>query len=216
MHRKRLSGERSEHVTLASYEAAAEVYADRTLRTRPELESFMARLVAMIPGGRILEVGSGPGWDAKYLESLGAHVERSDATKAFVEMMRADGYSARRLNILTDNFGGHYDAIFANAVLLHLTREQFEAVLQDARVTAPLFAFTLKEGSGDEWSTEKIGLPRYFTYWREPAVREVIESAGWPMVSIERVGEGGAQPWLFVVAARNPRPKPKPRGGGRS
>jgi hypothetical protein len=30
---------------------------------------------------------------------------------------------------------------------------------------------TLKEGDGEEWRTVKLGLPRHFTYWREPALR---------------------------------------------
>jgi protein-L-isoaspartate O-methyltransferase len=35
--------------------------------------------------GHILELGSGPGWDAAYLERRGVQVTRSDATRAFVE-----------------------------------------------------------------------------------------------------------------------------------
>jgi hypothetical protein len=35
--------------------------------------------------GHILELGSGPGWDAACLELRGVQVTRSDATRAFVE-----------------------------------------------------------------------------------------------------------------------------------
>ncbi len=36
-------------------------------------------------------------------------------------MMRADGYAVDRLNALTDDFGGPYEAVFADAVFPHST-----------------------------------------------------------------------------------------------
>lgn len=186
--------------TLATYESAAALYIERTERTRPELEVFMTEFASAVRIGRVLEIGSGPGWDAVYLDGLGLQVERSDATAAFVDRMRADGYAARRLNVVTDDLGGPYGGIFANAVLLHLTRDEFFEVLERARSASRVLAFTVKEGDGEEWSTAKLDLPRHFTYWREQAVREAVESAGWTVTSLERVGEPGTQQWLFVLA----------------
>ena len=53
------------------------------------------------------------------------------------------------LDVRTAELGGPYEAILADAVLLHLTREQFADVLRRARcavVDGGLLAFTLKEG----------------------------------------------------------------------
>jgi len=41
-------------------------------------------------------------------------------------------------------------------------------------VDGGVVAFTVKEGDGAEWSTAKLGLPRHFAYWREPAVRDPL------------------------------------------
>ena len=45
-------------------------------------------------GARVLEVGSGPGRDARALEEAGLSVRRTDITPAFVRMLRADGFEA--------------------------------------------------------------------------------------------------------------------------
>ena len=128
-------------------------------------------------------------------------MRRTDATPAFVEMMRADGHDARLLDLRTDDLGGPYDAILALAVLLHLTRREFGTFLHRAHAAiAPggLLAFTMKEGDGSEWSTEKLDLPRHFTYWRERDLRTRMARTGWTPLSISQVRMNEA--WIFVIA----------------
>jgi predicted TPR repeat methyltransferase len=89
-----------------------------------------------------------------------------------------------------------------DAVLLHLTREQFEDVLRRARgavVDGGGLAFMVKEGDGAEWSAAKLGLPRHFTYWREPAVRDVLPHTGWAVIALDHVA-GRTDLWLYVIA----------------
>jgi len=57
-------------------------------------------------------------------------VLRTDGAPAFVQMLQAAGHQTRLLDVRVDDFGGPYDAVLADAVLLHLTREQFVDVLQ--------------------------------------------------------------------------------------
>ncbi len=138
----------------------------------------------------------------RYLESRGPRVLRTDGALAFVQMLRAAGHQARLLDVRTDDFGGPYDAVLADAVLLHVPREQFEDVLQRARqavTSGGVLAITLKEGDGEAWTEAKLGRPRHFTYWREPAVRAALLNSGWQVLSLEHV-EGRAEPWLFVTA----------------
>lgn len=84
---------------------------------------YLAQISKLVDGGTILELGSGPGRDAEYLESLGVSVARTDGALAFVEMMRAEGFTAEVLDMRTGQFNGTYDAVVANAVLLHLRRD---------------------------------------------------------------------------------------------
>lgn len=188
-------------ITLRAYETAAQRYADRTGGPGPASCAFLDRFADTIGRVRVLEIGSGTGMDATYLEGRGLNVSRTDAALAFVEMMCAAGHDARVLDIRTDDLGGPWEAVLALAVLLHLDRAQFADALRrirEAVVDGGVFAFTLKEGDGDAWSEAKLGLPRHFTYWREPSLRPVLAQTRWDVISIDYVD--GLEPWLFVMA----------------
>ncbi len=118
--------------TVAAYEAGVEAYLAAYSET-PSIESFRRAVARHLrPGARILELGSGPGGDAAFFESQGFSVARTDATRGFVERLRSEGHEARVLDVTTDEFGSGFDAVYANAVLLHLTREQFSRALAKA------------------------------------------------------------------------------------
>jgi predicted TPR repeat methyltransferase len=131
-------------------------------------------------------------------------VRRTDGAIGFVERLRADGVQADVLEITTGDLGGPYDAVFANAVLVHLTGAQLDRVLVKALgAVRPggLLAFTVKEGDGEAWSTAKVGRPRFFNYWREPALLEHVLAAGWDPLSVIHV-QGRTEPWISVICSR--------------
>jgi SAM-dependent methyltransferase len=189
-------------ITVASYDAAASLYREQSSPPGVEVRTFLDRVARLVGAGTVLELGSGPGWDAAYVENQGPRVVRTDAAPAFVRQLQAEGHTARLLDIRSDDLGGPYEGMLANAVLLHLDRQEFGAFLIGARhavVDSGVFAFTLKEGDGEAWSHAKLGLPRHFTYWREPQVRSALAVAGWSALSIDHV-PGRVEPWLFVLA----------------
>jgi len=189
-------------ITLRSYETAAQRYADQSAAPSLALCAFLDLFADTVGFGRVLEVGSGPGMDAAYLERRGLNVSRTDATPAFVEMMRAAGCEARLLDIRTSDLGGPWEAVLAQAVLLHLDRAQFADALQRIRqavIDGGVLAFTVKEGDGDAWSEAKLDLPRHFTYWRERPLRDVLAQTRWAVMSIDRIA-GRVEPWLYVMA----------------
>jgi predicted TPR repeat methyltransferase len=117
---------------------------------------------------------------------------------------RASSTCSARMDATVDDFGGPYDVVFANAVLLHLTTIQFGDVLAKAAqavTSSGLLAFTVKEGEGAEWSMAKLDRPRYFHYWQEAPLREQLTRSGWTPLSVERV-QGRFEPWLYVIARR--------------
>jgi SAM-dependent methyltransferase len=190
--------------TLATYEAMAETYrANRPADPKPAIVAWLDELTARLPSGaRVLELGSGPGLEAVLLEARGLVVRRTDGARSFVTMMRADGHAADVLVVRVDDLGGPYELIFADAVLLHLTRLEFADVLSRARravVPGGLLAATLKEGDGSLISTERLGRPRRFTYWRADAVRGVLDATGWQPLSVESV-DGERDRWLYLLA----------------
>lgn len=189
-------------VTLATYESTAAIYRANLLAPWPPLLAFLDRFAELVGSGKVvLELGSGPGRDASYLESRGLRVIRTDAALGFVEMIRREGHDAQLLDVRSDDLGGPYDAVVANAVLLHLSREEFRSVLERSRrsvLDGGHLAFTLKEGEGEAWSYAKLDLPRHFTYWRESDVQTVLGRTGWTLRSLERV-KGRSDDWLHVI-----------------
>lgn len=198
--------------TVRAYDLDAAAYAEATAtapaRVRSAVEDVARRLGA---GARVLEVGSGGGRDALLMESHGLDVRRTDVTPGFVALLRGQGHACDLLDPLVDDLAataGPYDAVWANASLLHVARADLPTVLRRlAAVTRPggLLRATLKEGDGGGWSTHgTISRPRHFTYWRAPALSEVVATSGWAGVAVAGgvVGSQG-EPWLEVSAVRD-------------
>lgn len=187
-------------ITLRAYEAAAERYRAQTGGPRTVVPLLDRLLATLARGSLVLEIGSGPGRDALLLEQRGLRVARTDATRAFVEMLRADGHDAQLLNVITDPIVGRFDGVLADAVLLHLSAAELATALTKLRravaVDAP-FALTLKEGDGSEWHSRRLDLPRHFTYWREKTLRLALAAGGWRVDWLSHVP--GNEPWLHVL-----------------
>lgn len=157
------------------------------------------------PGAKVLELGSGFGRDAQYLQEAGYDVTATDAPGVFVDELKHRGLKATKLNALTDGLP-RTDAVFANAVLLHFSRDETARVLNKANRAINgkgHLVFTVKEGDGEGWSNEKLDAPRHFTYWQEDELRAAVEKAGFVDVEITKDAAGPAQ-WL-QVHARKPK-----------
>ncbi len=113
-------------------------------------------------------------------------MERTDAADGFVTLLQESGYSARRFNILTDDFHSTYDLVFANCVFLHFSPQELKKVLNKIQTCLKdkgILSFSLKKGEGEEWTTVKIGQPRYFCYWNLDAIQQLLESTGFVIVT---------------------------------
>ncbi len=194
--------------TIDSYGRRTQEYIDGTPHeVSGTVKEWLDRAVAgVLRDARILELGSAFGRDAAYLASLGYRVECTDATPAFVDVLRATGLGARVLNAITDELPRNVDVVLANAVLLHYTRDEAADVI--GKVYGSLkpggtFAFTLKLGEGEEWTEAKLGAPRFFCYWTQPEIRGVLTAVGFADVTIwtSRHRVGGSE-WLLVIARK--------------
>jgi len=202
----------TKRVTVASYDAFAEEYRNGTAAVSDEVRAALDRFVAALPAGaRVLEVGSGPGRDARELERAGLSVRRTDITPAFVAMLRADGFAADIVDPLSDDLTDPerdeaYDGVWASASLLHVRREDLPlAARRLAEATRPGGALhlALKEGDGARFSTHgNVVAPRHFTFWREEPLREVLGEAGWVVAQVDRTVGLRGDHWLNVIARR--------------
>lgn len=187
--------------TIQSYEGCADRYYAR-IPEMPNLrdQAALRRIAEMAgDGGLILEVGSGPGREADFLETLGVTVRRTDATRRFLELQAARGKHGELLNIVTDDLGGPYDAVVGLCVLIHVPRDRIDHVL--AKVAASLrpgapFLVSMREGDGE--TAGKF----HTVYWRRDAFAVRLEQAGltvlWDEFSIDPDGD----PWNTFLAVK--------------
>jgi len=192
-------------MTIATYEGHVKEYADGTPHeVSGAFKDWIDESLEGLPqDARILEIGSGTGRDAMYIQSKGHTIECTDGTKGFVEYMQQAGLSAHELNILTDNLEGKYDLVLAVAVLLHFDRGQTAAVLEkihDSLNEGGKFTFSLKQGNGEDWSDYKLGAPRYFCYWQKSEVEEALKTAGYSSYDVSDSGENDDAKWLRAIA----------------
>jgi 2-polyprenyl-3-methyl-5-hydroxy-6-metoxy-1,4-benzoquinol methylase len=185
--------------TIASYEGSANDYAKLVDPVPPpHTEAALSRLLdAVGPGGSVLEVGSGTGRDADFIESHGARVRRTDATQAFLDLQAARGKQGELLDLLTDDLGGPYDAVLALAVLIHIPRQETRQVLD--RIAAALrpggaFLVSVREGEGE--TTDDY----HTVYWNRGHFAERLLASGLEVVwEAANVGRGGHH-WLTFLA----------------
>lgn len=193
--------------TIAAYNAFAREYAEGTASLPREIRAEVERFATALGGsGDVLEIGSGGGRDALALEGAGLRVRRSDVAPAFVELLREQGHEADVLDPLTDELGGPYDGVWAQACLLHVARADLPVVMtrlaEAVRAGGRLMA-SFKEGDGDGWSTHgSLKQPRHFTYWREEPLTSVLQTAGWRVEGVGRTTGRLGDQWLDVRAQR--------------
>lgn len=198
--------------TLAAYERIALDYAESTKGTPSgEIAEMMQQLVGSRPSdGVILDLGSGPGWDADYLESLGARVRRTDATQAFCGFQRARGHDIDRLDAITSPYTDpewpRYDGVLAMYMLQHIERKDTFDVLKrvsDALATGALFLVSIREGSGEEWEGDSDANRYHLTLWDEAAFTGALNNVGLePVRIVHHVDSEG--PWLIFLARKQP------------
>lgn len=130
---------------------------------------------------KILEIGSGFGRDADYIESRGFLVERSDAADSFVECLRNQGHETKHFNVLEESIPVTYDLIYANAVFLHFREEELKIVLNTVYKglnETGILAFSVKLGQGEMETPEKVNALRYFRFWQPQPLEELVMQHG--------------------------------------
>jgi SAM-dependent methyltransferase len=133
------------------------------------------------PGAHVLELGSGAGRDALALEAAGFRVDRTDGARTFVDGLRADGHSARVLDVRTGVFGGPFDAVFATGLLRHVRRTELRGVLRRALVA-------VRPG----------GVLAVTVQRTDDALAADVSATGWDVVVVRAASDDGS----FTITAR--------------
>lgn len=163
--------------TIRSYDGFAREYnAIVADHPPPEIEDALRHMMQCVPaGGTVLEIGSGSGRDADFVESLGGIVKRTDAAQAFLDLQAERGKKGELLNVVTDALGGPYSAILAMAVLIHVDRALVAPVLRkvfDALEPGGVFLAGMRIGEGETNGDYQT------VYWAKDRFAEALAAVG--------------------------------------
>lgn len=184
-----------------SYEKSARSYDALCVNDPPpKIAEVLRRFAQSLPcPARVLEVGSGPGRDADYLETLGISVRRTDAVQAFLDIQAERGRIGELMNVVTDPLGGPYEGVVALCVLIHVDRAQTDPVLRkifEALKPGGALLVSMRVGDHDEDGD-------YHTvYWTRDAFAERLTLAGFVIDWDLHFVDSANDPWTIYCAAR--------------
>jgi SAM-dependent methyltransferase len=168
----------SDPETLAVYATKAAEYAaltDDEAVAHPALQRFVA---GVVPGGHVLDLGSGPGASAGQMAAAGLRAEAWDPVPEMVAMAgRFEGVIAREAGFDDLTQSQAYDGIWANFSMLHTPRaawaRQLGAIATALR-PGGLFHIGTKLGTGQK----RDGIGRLYTYVTHDELHDLLATAG--------------------------------------
>lgn len=169
-----------------------------------DLTVFLNRLP---PGARILELGCGAGRDAAAMLARGFHVDATDGCPVMAkEAEKRIGRPVRVMRFDSLNANGLFDAVWANASLLHVPRAALSGVLTRVhRALKPGGLHFASYKGGTREGRDEFG--RFFNYPSADYLRAIYQTAGaWAAFDIESSSGTGydkrVTPWHNIRATR--------------
>jgi 2-polyprenyl-3-methyl-5-hydroxy-6-metoxy-1,4-benzoquinol methylase len=197
---------RENRETVSAYELCAEGYA---LSTRDEPSLIHSRMISAFVqrvrrGGHVLEIGSGPGWDADRLEDEGIRVHRTDVTQAFIEFQRRRGKRIVKLDLIEDSIQEAYNGILCLYVLQHIARPLVDGVLE--KLSASLqpkgtLLAALRQGRGELREVSSSSGVCHITLWSQSEFTDRLLRAGLTVERSEIFVDSDGE-WLVVLARK--------------
>ena len=192
----------SDQGTIDAYDARAASYAALDIN-EAQTESLRAFLACLPAGGTILDLGCGPGLQAKAMQDAGFAVIGLDATPAFVTAAQSVGIDARLGTFDDVTETEAYDGIWASFSLLHAPRADFPrhlTALAKALRPGGYLYLGMKLGAGEG----RDALGRFYSYYSEAELRTALEGLGLTVSDVTTgTGAGLAgttDPFILITA----------------
>ncbi len=191
--------------TIATYDAKAEDYAKLVSAEQPDktLEAF----IDLIPkGGRVLDLGCGPGTASAHMRNAGLDPDPVDASAGMIDIARARHQLNARIGTFDDISGtGLYDGVWASFSLLHAERSdlpRYFTALNTATKPNGILHVGMKTGDG----TARDAINRLYTFVSVDELQTLLENAGYT-VNFTKEGEergmaGTIDPFVIMRAKK--------------
>lgn len=159
----------------------------------------------------LLELGSGPGIDAKFFQDQGLDVLATDLTEGMVEACMERGVPAQVLDMEeVDTLQRQFDCVFSLNALLHIPRKDLPTVLEKIKSVMTeegLFYLGMYGGRTEETTFDdksKMGMPRFFSFLTDEDLLEIVEQH-FEVIDFHRVdfGSGDENFYFQSLLLRN-------------
>lgn len=208
--------------TLEVYNKKAKTYLETSIKhdnlnpekakhKREQLEKFIKTNIETLPkGSKVFEIGSADGTNAKYIEKLGYEITASDIAEDFINSIKSKSLKAIKFNVLEDEFDEKYSAIFCWRVFVHFTKSDVSMVLKkvyNILEEGGLFIFNVINRETREVDEEWVDFPneyhmgaeRYYKYFYEEELNEIITKMGYKIYNFHKEGGENNNKWLVYV-----------------
>ena len=208
--------------TVEIYEEKAATYLKTTIehdkldpekakRKKEKLQNFIKEnLEQFKKGSKVFEIGSADGENAKYIKELGYNVTASDIADAFIDETKSKIENTIKFNVLEDDFKDKYSAVFAWRVFVHFTKEDLDITLNKvykALENGGVFIFNIMNRETRDCDEEWVDFPneyhmnaeRYYKYFSEKEVNELIQKTNFKIKSFHKEGGESKNKWLVYV-----------------
>ena len=195
--------------TIQTYNEYAEKYF-QSHHSAEAIKNLLELFIENLDGKRILDVGCGPGRDAKFFADLGYEVVGIDLSEKLLEIARKNVPKAKfyLMDMRNLDFPNNYfDGIWACASFLHVPRKDAQKTLNEFyRVLREngLIYISVREGRGERFvKSKQYGeKERYFVYYSSVELRKLIENGGFKVFEelIEKEKDGDT--WINIFARK--------------
>jgi SAM-dependent methyltransferase len=139
-----------------------------------------------LPEGKLLEIGSGGGRDAKELIKLGYDYTGTDISKSLIKQAKKNNPGAIFLEKSVYDLGytDDFDGFWCSAVLLHIPRPKINRALESIKKAMHNNAvgfISIKEGDGEQMESSGE-LKRLFTYWHNNEFNKILRDQGFDIL----------------------------------
>lgn len=150
-----------------------------------ELEKFRK----LIPSGRIIEIGSGTGSDAKFFREHGYDYIGTDASRGLMKVAQERNPGVMFKNVRVQDLSpmfseDEFDGFWCAAILLHLHKNELDAALKNIHTIVRdggLGFISVKQGEGE--AVDDTG--RLFSYYSQTEFSKILKRNGFKVLEKE-------------------------------
>jgi len=190
------------------YDTLAKIYSDYTYNKVQQYQ--LTKFMNMLPGKKILDVGSGSGRDVKYFldegfEPIGIDISQKMINESKKRVSKKSIFKKmdfRKLKFKTESF----DGIWSMLSLIHTPKEEIKKVFEGFNkilVQRGVLFLAVIEGNG----IEKIRVPELnnkmstISYFKEKEVKEYLEDSNFEIITSE-INDSDSGKWLEIFCRK--------------